>query len=210
MNRYLIFGSIILAILIIVFLVYKFKQYPDYLAVVPNESVTTKKRPKTYYKLIFSTINGVSSFSPSTMTPIVTIDKTNKKIDPPSGVTTGIPGTDKRLFIYNNSPDAFNIIGTTLVTTTSSTTVIDKIKMTIGPRSGDTTEYTGNKTSIKRENQIEFTNISNYILNKLTIVCDNVTSRSLYVYITSKNLYYGILINNLKNDILLIDLYNNP
>jgi hypothetical protein len=208
-NKYLIFGVIIFILLVAIFLYYKYKKYDDYLTIVPNPVVSTKQIPKTYYKLIFSNITGLSQFNSKDTLVVTTINKTGKTIDSPSGANTGIPGTGKSFYIYNNSPDSFNILGTTLIAVATKN-ASNKIDMKIGSKSGDSLAYNGSKISINKEYQIEYINISEYVLNRLTVICNNTTSRSLYIYFLYNNKYYGIIVNNLQNDILIIDLYNNP
>lgn len=211
------FGVVIFVFLLLLFLYNKMRNYSDYLVVVPNSLVTTKVRPKTRYRFNFVDISWSSGFDPTN--PVVTTtDYTTKNctnnplpLECPviSGISSGINGSSKTLHIYNPSISSFKIIGTTLQVT-SNAYLFTKVAMTIGSRTLPK-PYKGDKIDIPIEQEIKFINLDEYILNRITIICDNVIDKSLYIYITntSSNVTGGFRINNLTNNILIIDLYNS-
>lgn len=216
MNRDLVFGAIIITILLGVFLFKKYKSYPEYLVVVPNDRVKTPVRQKRLYTmrysgLTFGTFSVPAGVNVSTLTNYTGTTLPAMSTNNPTSTNYGIPGISKTLSIYNATADAFNIIGVSLSTVAiSGTTPVNKIGMTMGVKGvGTPTPYNGDKIALPGENQIQFTNLAEYILQRLTIICNNVTNRSLYIYFTNASGQSGgIRINNLTNEILIIDLYN--
>lgn len=223
MNKYLLCVIIVMTLFMIVFLYYKFKDYPDYLAIVPNEKVTTKVRKS----MAFSWRNPTGLFTSTLIIPttgfITLIDKTDSKIDSPSDTSTMFNGsiTNKtdiyaitELNIYNTNATPFKLIGVSLISMQNPyiTNPTNKITRTYSKdiTATPTIQYDGSNLDLPTSHKITYGNINEYLLSRLIIICDNTEKKSLYIYVKNNNSYYsGILINNLLNDILIIDLYNN-
>lgn len=132
-----------------------------------------------------------------------------------SSVTSGMMGSAteiiSQLSVYNIGPDGFKILGMTLVVTPKDQTTSEKVKMIYGTRqeteTGTTETYEGGSLEIEADKQITFTNLSTFVLQRLTILADNYLGQSLYIYLTPR--FKGFRINNLSKDIIVIDLYNN-
>jgi len=219
MNRRLLLGIGVVIIIIIIFLYYKNKKITEYLLVVPNSTVSTPIRLKKVY-----TIHGLS-FPSSTTFSIPTlstdpnippfIDFTGKDLPVPSTVDTGIRGKEelvKSVSIYNVGPSSFNIIGVNLkvVPNANTPSTTNAVKMTMGTRSATPINYNGTILTLDQDKQIQFTNLNDFVLQRLIVMCNNTSNRSLYIYFTNvSDQIYGIRINNLTNDILIIDLYRS-
>lgn len=215
-NKYLIFGGVIFVLLLLIFLFEKYKSYPEYLTIVPNSLVAVKVRPKKYYDISNPTNFGVFN---TTTPPVILKDYKNLSnnnpsnvIVPHSGINDGInniqSGTDYKLFIYNPGVDSFNIVGVTLEVINKGNGT--KINMTIGPKDIPSLvkPYKGDKISIPIQNEIAFINTSGFVLNRIIIICENVTPRPLYIYLkNTSNQYYGIKVADLTNTILVINLF---
>lgn len=208
MNRHLLFALIILTLLIGIFMFEKYKKYPEYLTVVPNSMVATRVRVKKVYNIHGLTYR--STFSPTTESPVTLISLApTDNVPSKSTIVSGIDGSGKTLSIYNIGPDSFKVIGASLDATPKSSTVTSKIGMTIGAVSSTPVKYAGDKVFILADTQIQFNNLDDFMLNRLTIICDNAVNRSLYIYFKYNNTYAGIRVNDLKDDILIINLFNS-
>lgn len=218
-KRFVIFVGVIIVLLLSIFLYEKYKTHLDYLTIVPNSVVALKTREKKYYDFIKPANFG--SFNPSSATAVVLksyTDLTNndpaKGIVPHSGVGTGVNKaglTDYKLFIYNPGSDAFNIIGVTLEALPLNPETDNKISMTIGPKDVAPAlikPYNGDKISIPIENEIAFIGTTGFVLIRITLICDNVAARPLYIYFkNTSNNYSGIKIDKLTNTILIVNLF---
>jgi hypothetical protein len=220
-KRYIIFGVSVTVFLLLIFLFYKYKQYPEYLVVVPNSKVTTFIRPKRWYKFITTGIP-YDTFNLSTIqnkTPVTLLDyskgviltdnSVTNTVPEPSSVATGTPATDLSVHIYNLGPKTLNIIGVLLYTTYLNNTPTNNLLYTVGPRGGTPKEYDAGKLTLEVDNQISITNINEFILNRLTFICDNLDNQSVFIYLqnTTNNTISGIKISNITKDFIIIDFY---
>lgn len=209
-KRYLILGAIIVVLLLGIFLFNKFKKAPDYLKVVPNAMVTTVVKPKRYYRFIYSTTPAKASFTIPTTTALLD-DYTGKNLPGLPSTAKGVAGDSKVLNVYNSDQFDVKITGLTLSAIPDSTSVKDKITQTIGPRTGYTpTKYTGDPVILNRDMQIQFSNLSNFVVTRLTIICNNKLPHELFVYFMDTGpQYIGARFDNLRDDILVIDFYKD-
>lgn len=217
MNRKITIGIGVVIFILIIFLYYKFKTHPDYLVVVPNSVVATPIRIKKVYTIRTPAFPANTTFTIPTeiSDPNVPVfeNYTGKDLPAVSTVITGITARNmiKSINIYNIGPNSFNMIGVNLKVVLNQTlnSTNNAIKMTIGTRSATPITYNGDKLMLDQDKQIQFTNLNDFVLQRLTIICNNLVKRSLYIYLTNiSDQNTGIRINNLTNDILVIDLYN--
>jgi len=212
MNKNLLFWGIVITFIIIIFLYEKFKKYTDYLSIVPNSYVTTKISAKTYYRINNNSLT--YAVFPNSLTKAVTTNYTstdwpgigNELINRTDNLITNMQG----LYIYNVGPSEFKIIGISLIAFAKNNTT-DKIGKTIGTYGLTSKPYDGNIVSIQEQDQIGFNNFTNFALNRITIICNNASPRSLNIYFKkSNNLCGGVTIDKLTNDILVVDFYDSP
>ena len=211
MEKKKIFGIgacvLVLIVLVIHFLYEKNKKYPNYLIVVPNDEVATKLRKKRYYKLVFTSLTFGDMKIPTT--GVTTVDYTGKAWPSSSGASSGVDGANRTLSILNTGTSGFKFIGSTLKT--AKITATDKFKMAKGPPDGTMEDYDGAMVTLPMEQIIQYSNLTGYKFNRLTMIADNLDKQSLYIYftdITTKKVA-GVKINDITSDIIVIDFFNS-
>ena len=190
-------------------------------AMVDNSQVVIKKRKNSKYKILFNKLSSTSSLVvPSDgVTPIefisVTADPNVEHTPVLSDAASGINGANK-FNLYNcNESDTFVIRGMNIAASNAnikSTDKISPIKATIGLTGEPETfvKYDATKPiELKPKYQVSIESDKNVVLNRATLICDNVVPLSLFAYfIDTAGVYKGVKFDNIKNDIFLIDLYN--
>ena len=213
------FIIVIIVLVVVIFIYNKYiKKYENPLTVVKNSLVSTKLSAKTRYKFNAHTDNlGLYYKADTTVLPILpttgakTEDYTGKEFPDTSGLETGLPG-NYTINIYNVGPDSFSILGISLKTLTSGSPKTTILK-NMGPRKGDREKYDGNAVNMSKESVIRYSELTDYVVNRLTIICNNVIPRSLFIYLqagasdSDYGVYYGALFKELTKDILVIDFF---
>ncbi len=213
-KRSLLLSLVIIVIFVVIFLVYRLKKYPEYFNIVDNSIVETKVVPKKYgtinvAKLIFS-----NAFVPNTATILKLTNYTDiSKIPPGGDLNTGINKSTNKytIYIYNPNDTDFVLfgcsVGVKLPTTKSNTNPVSQL---IGPKDGTPVEYDGKPINIPPKYQIQFTNTNSFILSRLFIICNNVSEKSLYIYLMNGNKEYGgIILEKLTNHIITLNLLDD-
>ena len=206
------FGTFVVLLLLGVFLFFKYKEPVDYLVVVPNSKVATKVRSRKYYKWIYNEDTSKISSLITPSTSIAMSDYTGKEWPATSGLTTGIAGkAGLTINIYNSGDDPLNLFGVTLSAVPKDENVKSKINMKHGSvENSKLSGYDGSKINLPVGANIQISNVDNYVLNRLLILCDNLTPRSFTVFIkNSSNMYQIIKIDNVTNDLVTIDLFKS-
>ena len=212
-KRLIIFSGIVVITMVAMFLYYKKKQYTSYLTIVPNDLVSVPKRKRI--RVDFRPTMGITVFNIPPAKNVEKInmsepalDTTNKYVVQPTPAPPNITDAMRcdYLFIYNPNKGNFKILGTTLISSIRpNITSPPLINMRIGPRDSTTNPiYDGTTTQIIGAHEIKFTNLNNYISQRLTIICDNYVELDLVIYAMIGANYYSIRIDKLKNDILIL------
>lgn len=196
---------IIVLSLLAIKLLYNYFTHPKApLAIVNNKMVAPIVTKKFVYKFKYKELKAVPEF----VIGDVIAPEEVKATPPKSG---NFSGANKRLFIYNQGPDIFNVTGISYFAKpriTSTTNIITSVKRV----REDTTssDYLGGPAEINVNEEIELQGIDDYTVARLLISTSNSKERNLtvYVYNNTTKMYTIVTLGPFDKNFLLIDLYD--
>jgi hypothetical protein len=188
------------------------------LRIVKHTTIDMKKRRSLKYRFNLSSypLNSSLVIPTTGVQPIEYVSVTTNPSEEGRPITstnsTGINGSNQ-LFIYNCSNVPIDIrgmnVGLTNTVITNPPAKVTPVVFKYGATDNHVNEYDGTYAiNLGMNEEIKVISSSDVVFNRVTMIFDGTTEKSIYVYfIDTSNKYKGVRLDGIKNDILVIDFF---